>query len=97
MWVYKYRGEGMDHRVDMTNTGIQRFRPAIYGVLIQDGQVLLVRAPRTFLGVVGFPGGGIELGEAPLTPCAASSLRKPAWRWSRSASCGRRTSCIAPG
>jgi 8-oxo-dGTP diphosphatase len=46
--------------------GIERFRPAIYGVLIQDGQVLLVRAPQTFLGVVGFPGGGIELGEAPL-------------------------------
>ncbi|MGH8064030.1 MAG: NUDIX domain-containing protein [Candidatus Entotheonellia bacterium] len=46
--------------------GIERFRPAIYGVLIQDGQVLLVRAPQAFLGVVGFPGGGIELGEAPL-------------------------------
>jgi 8-oxo-dGTP diphosphatase len=56
----------MDHRVERTHTGIQRFRPAIYGVLIQDGQVLLVRAPKTFLGVVGFPGGGIELGEAPL-------------------------------
>jgi 8-oxo-dGTP diphosphatase len=46
--------------------GIERFRPAIYGVLIQDGQVLLVRAPQAFLGVVGFPGGGIELGESPL-------------------------------
>jgi 8-oxo-dGTP diphosphatase len=50
----------------VTNSGLQRFRPAIYGVLIRDGQVLLVRAPQTFLGVVGFPGGGIELGEAPL-------------------------------
>jgi 8-oxo-dGTP diphosphatase len=59
-------GQGMDHPIDMTNAGIQRFRPAIYGVLIQDGQVLLVRAPKTFLGVVGFPGGGIEPGEAPL-------------------------------
>jgi 8-oxo-dGTP pyrophosphatase MutT (NUDIX family) len=59
-------GQGMDHPTDMTHTGIQRFRPAIYGVLIQDGQVLLVRAPKTFLGVVGFPGGGIEPGEAPL-------------------------------
>jgi 8-oxo-dGTP pyrophosphatase MutT (NUDIX family) len=56
----------MDHRTDMADTGIQRFRPAIYGVLIQAGRVLLVRAPRTFLGVVGFPGGGIEPGEAPL-------------------------------
>jgi 8-oxo-dGTP diphosphatase len=46
--------------------GIERFRPAIYGVLIQHGEVLLVRAPQAFLGVVGFPGGGIELGEAPL-------------------------------
>ena len=60
------RGESMDHRVDAAATGLQRFRPAIYGVLIQDGQVLLVRAPKAFLGVVGFPGGGIELGEAPL-------------------------------
>jgi 8-oxo-dGTP diphosphatase len=57
----------MDHLINqVTNSGLQRFRPAIYGVLIQDGQVLLVRAPQTFLGVVGFPGGGIELGEAPL-------------------------------
>ena len=57
----------MDHPMNqVTNSGLQRFRPAIYGVLIQDGQVLLVRAPQTFLGVVGFPGGGIELGEAPL-------------------------------
>jgi 8-oxo-dGTP diphosphatase len=46
--------------------GIERFRPAIYGILIQDAQVLLVRAPQAFLGVVGFPGGGIELGESPL-------------------------------
>jgi 8-oxo-dGTP diphosphatase len=45
---------------------IRRIRPAIYGVLIQGGNVLLVRAPQTFLGVVGFPGGGIEPGEAPL-------------------------------
>jgi len=56
----------MGERVNTTNIGIQRFRPAIYGVLIQDSQVLLVRAPQTFLGVVGFPGGGIEPGEAPL-------------------------------
>jgi ADP-ribose pyrophosphatase YjhB (NUDIX family) len=46
--------------------GIERFRPAIYGILIRDKQVLLVRAPQVFLGVVGFPGGGIELGESPL-------------------------------
>jgi 8-oxo-dGTP diphosphatase len=56
----------MDHGMDRMNAEIQRFRPAIYGVLIEDGRVLLVRAPHAFLGVVGFPGGGIELGEAPL-------------------------------
>jgi 8-oxo-dGTP diphosphatase len=57
----------MDHHMrEMTDADLQRFRPAIYGVLVQDGQVLLVRAPQAFLGVVGFPGGGIELGEAPL-------------------------------
>jgi ADP-ribose pyrophosphatase YjhB (NUDIX family) len=60
-------GEGMDHPPhQLTNPELQRFRPAIYGVLIDEGQVLLVRAPQAFLGVVGFPGGGIELGEAPL-------------------------------
>jgi len=48
------------------NEAIRHFRPAIYGVLIEGADVLLVRAPQTFLGVVGFPGGGIELGEAPL-------------------------------
>jgi 8-oxo-dGTP diphosphatase len=60
-------GQGLDHPMHQaTNAGLQRFRPAIYGVLIDDGQVLLVRAPQAFLGLVGFPGGGVELGEAPL-------------------------------
>jgi 8-oxo-dGTP pyrophosphatase MutT (NUDIX family) len=48
---------------------VRLFRPAVYGVLIQGSEVLLVRAPPTAIfasGVVGFPGGGIELGEAPL-------------------------------
>jgi 8-oxo-dGTP diphosphatase len=60
------RGGEMDHRMQMMDTGIQRFRPAIYGVLMQGNEVLLVRAPQTSDGVIGFPGGGIELGEAPL-------------------------------
>jgi ADP-ribose pyrophosphatase YjhB (NUDIX family) len=47
------------------NSTIVHFRPAIYGILIEGANVLLVRAPQHFLGVVGFPGGGIELGEAP--------------------------------
>lgn len=49
--------------------GVRQFRPAVYGVLLQAAEVLLVRAPPTAIfasGVVGFPGGGIELGEAPL-------------------------------
>jgi len=56
----------MDQGMPVTNGGIQRFRPAIYGVLRQGSDVLLVRAPQTSDGVIGFPGGGIELGEAPL-------------------------------
>jgi len=59
-------GEGMDQGMPGSNGGIQRFRPAIYGVLMRGGDVLLVRAPQTSDGVIGFPGGGIELGEAPL-------------------------------
>jgi 8-oxo-dGTP pyrophosphatase MutT (NUDIX family) len=50
----------------VNDTGLQRFRPAIYGVLVRTSEVLLVRAPQTSDGVIGFPGGGIELGEAPL-------------------------------
>lgn len=45
---------------------IRSFRPGIYGVLRQQEEILLVRATPTFHGVVGFPGGGIEFGEAPL-------------------------------
>jgi 8-oxo-dGTP pyrophosphatase MutT (NUDIX family) len=56
----------MDQRMRVNATGLQRFRPAIYGVLVQTSEVLLVRAPQTSDGVIGFPGGGIELGEAPL-------------------------------
>ena len=48
---------------------VRLFRPAVYGVLLHGAEVLLVRAPPTEKlspGVIGFPGGGIELGEAPL-------------------------------
>jgi 8-oxo-dGTP pyrophosphatase MutT (NUDIX family) len=48
------------------NAAIRHFRPAIYGIFIEGEDVLLVRAPQTFQSVVGFPGGGIEPGEAPL-------------------------------
>ncbi len=49
--------------------GIRLFRPAVYGVLMRGQEVLLVRSPPTAkisANVVGFPGGGIEPGEAPL-------------------------------
>jgi len=52
--------------VEHTVQPIDHFRPAIYGVLIQRDEILLVRATQTFQGFVGFPGGGIEPGEAPL-------------------------------
>jgi 8-oxo-dGTP pyrophosphatase MutT (NUDIX family) len=52
--------------MDTRHRGIRQFRPAIYGVLLRAHEVLLVRAPQTSDGVVGFPGGGIEPGEAPL-------------------------------
>jgi len=45
---------------------VRQFRPSIYGLLIQPERILLVRAPPALYGVVGFPGGGIEPGEAPL-------------------------------
>lgn len=52
--------------MESTDSPIHQFRPAIYGILIQRKEILLVRATPTFRGVVGFPGGGIEHGEAPL-------------------------------
>jgi hypothetical protein len=49
-------GQGVNHPTDIANTGILRFRPAIYGVLIQDGQVIkseLVRHPVTVADTIG--------------------------------------------
>ena len=52
--------------MERTPQSIRRIRPAIYGILIQNPDILLVRATPTFHRFVGFPGGGIEPGEAPL-------------------------------
>jgi 8-oxo-dGTP pyrophosphatase MutT (NUDIX family) len=43
-----------------------RFSLRIYGILIEKGRLLMTRS--TFLGreFVNFPGGGVELGEAPM-------------------------------
>ena len=45
---------------------VQKFRVALYGALVEDGKVLLAttRVPSGL--IVNFPGGGLELGEAPL-------------------------------
>lgn len=45
---------------------VQKFRVALYGVLIKQGKVLLANT-RVPSGIItNFPGGGLELGEAPL-------------------------------
>lgn len=45
---------------------VTKFRIAIYGVLVEDSKVLLT-ATRVPSGIItNFPGGGLELGEAPL-------------------------------
>jgi 8-oxo-dGTP diphosphatase len=56
----------MDQPGRIDDAGIQRIRPAIYGILMQGHEVLLVRAPQASDGIIGFPGGGVELGEAPV-------------------------------
>lgn len=45
---------------------VQKFRVALYGVLVESGKVLLAttRVPSGL--IINFPGGGLELGEAPL-------------------------------
>lgn len=45
---------------------VQKFRVALYGVLVEDRKVLLAttRVPSGL--IINFPGGGLELGEAPL-------------------------------
>ena len=45
---------------------VQKFRVALYGVLVEDTKVLLAttRVPSGL--ITNFPGGGLELGEAPL-------------------------------
>jgi ADP-ribose pyrophosphatase YjhB (NUDIX family) len=49
---------------------LTKFRVAIYGVLIEGGKVLLTdtRVPSGI--ITNFPGGGLELGEAPIEAVA---------------------------
>jgi 8-oxo-dGTP pyrophosphatase MutT (NUDIX family) len=54
----------------MNTTQVSKFRIAIYGVLVEDGRVLLTDT-RVPSGVItNFPGGGLELGEPPLEALA---------------------------
>jgi mutator protein MutT len=52
------------------NPKVQKFRIALYGVLVQSNQVLMAHT-RVPSGIItNFPGGGLELGEAPLEAVA---------------------------
>jgi len=50
----------------MSPDRLTKFRVAVYGVLVRDGKVLLTdtRVPSGI--ITNFPGGGLELGEAPV-------------------------------
>jgi mutator protein MutT len=47
-------------------TQVKRFRVAVYGVLVEKGKVLLATTRVPSGTVTNFPGGGLELGEAPI-------------------------------
>lgn len=46
-------------------TPVSKFRIAIYGVIIENGKVLMTETKGPSGVIVNFPGGGLELGEAP--------------------------------
>jgi len=45
---------------------VQKFRIALYGVLVENDRVLLATTLVPSGSITNFPGGGLELGEAPL-------------------------------
>lgn len=47
------------------STKVQRFRIALYGVLVENGRVLLTTTRVPSGTITNFPGGGLELGESP--------------------------------
>ena len=51
-------------------TKVTRFRVALYGVLVENGRVLLTDTTVPSGVITNFPGGGLELGEAPLEALA---------------------------
>jgi 8-oxo-dGTP diphosphatase len=54
----------------MQKEDLRKFRVAIYGVLVEQGKVLLTDTKVPSGVVTNFPGGGLELGEAPLEALA---------------------------
>jgi len=50
---------------NMSETTLSKFRVAIYGVLIENGRVLLTETAVPSGVITNFPGGGLELGESP--------------------------------
>jgi mutator protein MutT len=49
---------------------VQKFRVALYGVLVENNQVLMATTRVPSGSITNFPGGGLELGEAPLEAVA---------------------------
>lgn len=48
----------------MTNLPNERFHIGVYGILINDGKILLIKKSRgAYRGMFDLPGGGIEFGE----------------------------------
>jgi len=53
---------------------VKRFRVAVYGVLVEGGKVLLATTRVPSGTVTNFPGGGLELGEAPINAVATALI-----------------------
>lgn len=49
---------GNEHRVDLASL---TWRPSVYGIVIEDGKILM---PKQFKTKYDLPGGGVEIGEA---------------------------------
>jgi len=48
------------------SSGVEKFRIAIYGVLLVNGRALMTRTKVPSGSIINFPGGGLELGENPV-------------------------------
>ena len=48
------------------SSNVSTFRIALYGVLLQEGKVLMTETSVPSGSIINFPGGGLELGESPI-------------------------------